>query len=298
MSETLVSPEPVRNWINDGLMVFFFLVAGLEARREFDMGELRRAPAHRAPAGRGRGGMIVPVRSSSRSTSGPFERGGLGHRDGDRHGLRARHSGAGRAARLSASARLHPDRRVFDDLIALVVIATAYSTHVSFCAARRRDRALVLAARASARLGARSLAGLDRSGLGRLGRAVRVGDPPDVHRSRAGPRDGRLRRHARRSRAATAARAAFREQPTPELAREARLGSRRRSRRTSALRTCCTRGRATWSSRSSRSRTPARHHDGLLAQAVRSPITIGIFVAYVVGKPVGILSASWLAHAR
>ena len=27
--------------MNSGLMSFFFLVAGLEARREFDMGELR-----------------------------------------------------------------------------------------------------------------------------------------------------------------------------------------------------------------------------------------------------------------
>src|SRR6186997_1725034 len=34
--------ESLRGWINDGLMVFFFLVAGLEARRELDMGELRQ----------------------------------------------------------------------------------------------------------------------------------------------------------------------------------------------------------------------------------------------------------------
>jgi len=30
-----------QGWENSGLMSFFFLVAGLEARREFDMGELR-----------------------------------------------------------------------------------------------------------------------------------------------------------------------------------------------------------------------------------------------------------------
>jgi len=31
----------LRQWVNAGLMTFFFLVVGLEARREFDLGELR-----------------------------------------------------------------------------------------------------------------------------------------------------------------------------------------------------------------------------------------------------------------
>ena len=33
--------QDLRLWLNNGLMTFFFLVIGLEARREFDMGELR-----------------------------------------------------------------------------------------------------------------------------------------------------------------------------------------------------------------------------------------------------------------
>ena len=31
----------LREWVNSGLMTFFFFVLGLEARREFDLGELR-----------------------------------------------------------------------------------------------------------------------------------------------------------------------------------------------------------------------------------------------------------------
>ena len=31
----------LRDWVNEGLMAVFFFVAGLEIRREFDMGELR-----------------------------------------------------------------------------------------------------------------------------------------------------------------------------------------------------------------------------------------------------------------
>ena len=42
----------LRHWVNSGLMTFFFFVVGLEARREFDLGELReRRPVRAAAAG-------------------------------------------------------------------------------------------------------------------------------------------------------------------------------------------------------------------------------------------------------
>lgn len=31
----------LRHWVNEGMMTFFFLVVGLEAKRELDMGQLR-----------------------------------------------------------------------------------------------------------------------------------------------------------------------------------------------------------------------------------------------------------------
>ena len=34
---------------------------------------------------------------------------------------------------------------------------------------------------------------------------------------------------------------------------------------------------------------------GMLARAFRSPITLGILTAYVVGKPLGVFSSTWLA---
>jgi Na+/H+ antiporter NhaA len=35
-----------RHWVNDGLMAFFFFVAGVEIRRQFDMGELIDGSRH------------------------------------------------------------------------------------------------------------------------------------------------------------------------------------------------------------------------------------------------------------
>src|SRR5207302_856643 len=51
----------LRDWVNSGLMTFFFFVAGLEARREFDLGELRERRRLAVPMVAGIGGMAVAV---------------------------------------------------------------------------------------------------------------------------------------------------------------------------------------------------------------------------------------------
>ena len=45
--------DDLRDWVNEGLMTFFFLVVGLEAKRELDLGPAARAAADRDPGGRG-----------------------------------------------------------------------------------------------------------------------------------------------------------------------------------------------------------------------------------------------------
>src|SRR5438128_2926824 len=51
----------LRHWVNEGLMTFFFLVVGLEAKREIDMGELRERRRLGIPVLAALGGMAVPI---------------------------------------------------------------------------------------------------------------------------------------------------------------------------------------------------------------------------------------------
>ncbi len=51
----------VHQWVNDGLMSLFFLLVGLEIRRELRFGELSGVGRVAAPAAAALGGMVVPV---------------------------------------------------------------------------------------------------------------------------------------------------------------------------------------------------------------------------------------------
>src|SRR3954453_15312384 len=124
----------LRHWINEGLMTLFFLVVGLEAKRELDLGELRERRRLAIPAFAAIGGMLVPV-----AIYVAFNAGGRGA-----HGWGTAMS-TDTAFALGALALLTPRAatrtRVFllslavvDDVGALLVIATVYTGHISMTA--------------------------------------------------------------------------------------------------------------------------------------------------------------------
>ncbi|HTA15353.1 MAG TPA: Na+/H+ antiporter NhaA, partial [Solirubrobacteraceae bacterium] len=95
---------------------------------------------------------------------------------------------------------------------------------------------------------------------------------------------------------ATALTRSFREQPTPELARSAQLGVLSAISPNERLQY----GLHPWTSYVvvplfALANAGIHVTGGLLGDAITSPITLGIAVGYVVGKPLGILGASWLA---
>ncbi len=58
---TELGPLDLHEWVNDGLMTLFFLVVGLEIKRELTIGELQDRRAAALPALAALGGMLVPV---------------------------------------------------------------------------------------------------------------------------------------------------------------------------------------------------------------------------------------------
>jgi len=285
----------LRQWVSEGLMTFFFLVVGLEARRELDLGSLRERRRITLPIAAAVGGMGVAVLIYL-----AFNAGGDGA-----HGWGAAMSTdtAFALGVLAVVARGATRLRVriltlvvIDDLVALLVIATVYTEEVDAVALAVAFGLflLLLALRyapvawrspAAALLGVGVWVALHESGVDPLLAGLAVGLAVSAYP----PARTDLERVTELARS-------FREQPTPELARSAQLGV------SSAI--------------SANERLQYRLHpwtsfvivplfalatvgieiDGdLLSDAATSPITLGILFGYVIGKPVGLVAATWLA---
>ena len=285
----------LRHWVNQGLMTFFFLVVGLEAKREIDMGELRERRRLTIPVIAALGGMSVPVLIYlAVNAGGPGADGWGAAMSTDTAfalGVLALVAPGGTRLRVTLLTVA-----VIDDLVALFVIAFVYTDHVSLVplAVAVGLFAVLLGLRwvpigwrreAAAGLGVAVWVALLESGVDPVISGLAVG----LVTSAYPPARADLERVTELWRS-------FREQPTPRLARDAQLGV------ASAI--------------SANERLQYRLHpwtsfvivplfalanaginiDGdLLSRAVKSPVTLGILFGYVVGKPVGIIAATWIA---
>src|SRR4029077_4872975 len=121
----------LRGWVNSGLMTFFFFVVGLEARREFDLGELRERRRFALPFAAGLAGMVVAVAIYLLFNAGRSSAHGWG--------VAMSTDTAFALGLLALVGPWFPDRLrafmltvvVVDDIAALIVIATVYSEDVS-----------------------------------------------------------------------------------------------------------------------------------------------------------------------
>ncbi|WP_407952094.1 Na+/H+ antiporter NhaA [Plantactinospora sonchi] len=286
--------QDLRDWVNEGLMTFFFLVVGLEARREFDLGDLRDRRRFALPLAAGLAGMLIPVLIYLL-----FNQGGVGAHG---WGVAMSTDTALALGLLSLLGRGVPQQvRIFlltvfvvDDLVALVVIGVVYSENV-------KVTPLVVAVVMFAVLLGLRLLGVRRGlvylpfGIALWAALLAGGVEPVVAGLAIGltataytPNRSALERATERFRL-------FREQPTPELARSAAWGLAR--------------------SLSPNDRLQRMYHpwasyvivpvfglanagitlDGrFLARAFTSPITLGILLGYVLGKPIAVVGISWL----
>ena len=119
----LAIEQDLREWLNSGLMTLFFLVVGLEARREFDLGELRDRKRFLVPLVAGVLGMLLPVLLYLAVTRGTDAASGWGVAMSTDTALALGFLSRARSRRARAGARLPAHGAVVDDLVALAVIA-------------------------------------------------------------------------------------------------------------------------------------------------------------------------------
>lgn len=286
--------QDARGWVNSGLMAFFFFVVGLEARREFDMGELRERQRVALPLLAGIGGMIVPV--------AVYLTVNAGHSSVHGWGAAMSTDTAFALGMLALVGGRFPARlrtflltvAVVDDLVALAVIATVYSRDV------RLTPLLLALALFSVVLLVRARGVRHMFVYGALGVAMWLalyesGVDPVVVGLAMG-----LLTYAYPAARGDLERASglfrlFREQPTPELARSARLGLAAAISPNERLQQLY----HPWTSYVivplfALANAGIAVDGSLLSRAFTSPVTLGILIGYLLGKPVGVLGASWL----
>jgi Na+/H+ antiporter NhaA len=288
----------LREWVNEGLMTLFFLVVGLEAKRELDVGELRERGRIGLPAIASLGGMAGAV-----AIYLAFNAGGPG---ANGWGAAISTDTALALGVLALAARNAPTRMrvlllslvVIDDLVALIVIATVYTEHISWMSLAIAVALFALlfplrfAGRwrlpAAAVIGTAVWVAMFESGIDPVIAGLAIG----LVISAYPPSREDLER-------ATELTRAFRETPTPEHALSAQRGVAAAISPNERLQYRL----HPWTSFAVvplfALANAGIHLDGaLLSDAASSPITWGIALGYVVGKPAGILVASWLATRR
>ncbi len=282
----------LRTWINSGLMTLFFLVVGLEARREFDLGDLRERRRFALPFMAGLAGMAIPAAIYLAVNAG--------HSSTHGWGIAMSTDTALALGLLALLGRDVPDRaRVFlltvsvvDDLAALVIIAVVYSDSIDalhlgiavaifvvlFVASRRRvqQRWVYVG------LGLAMWAALLASGVDPVVAGLAIG----LSASAYSPAREQLEQATVRVRQ-------FREQPTSELARSAT---------TSITSTLSPNERLQaffhpWTSYVivplfALANAGIQLNGSFLRTAYTTPVTLGVLIGYVAGKPVALMLTS------
>jgi Na+/H+ antiporter NhaA len=284
----------LRHWVNSGLMTFFFFVLGLEARREFDLGELRERRRFALPLLAAIGGMAVAVAIYLAFNAGRSSATGWG--------IAMSTDTAFALGLLALVGPRFPDRLrafmltvvVVDDIVALVVIATVYTETldvVPLLVAVGFFGAVVVARALGIRVGLLYLAlgaviwvALYESGVEPVVVGLAMGLLAYAYPA---PRSN-LERASERFRE-------FREQPTAELARAAGVELRSATSINERLQRLF----HPWTSYVivplfALANAGIEIDGGFLARGFTSPITLGILFGYVVGKPVGILGSTWV----
>ena len=120
----------LRDWINDGLLTIFFLVVGLEIKREFTVGRLATARAAGLPIAAAIGGMLVPaVIYLIVAPAGPLQHGWAIPTTTDTAFAVALIALLGR--RVPVELRIFLTAAVVvDDLVAIALVAVFYSAHL------------------------------------------------------------------------------------------------------------------------------------------------------------------------